>query len=91
LVAGVDEEPGELKTLASLEEAMLDGTRAIREPGLPDLAGLTAREAVSRLAVAGIVPRLHGAGFVERQMPLPGTPLDEAGNQIELWLVPSTS
>jgi cell division protein FtsI (penicillin-binding protein 3) len=58
---------------------------------LPDLAGLTARQAVSRLAAAGIVPRLHGAGFVQRQVPLAGTPLTEAGTEIELWLTPSAS
>ena len=80
------EEVGELKTVA-----WVDPADRIEGPGLPDLSGLTAREAVSRLAAAGIVPRLHGAGFVERQAPLAGTPLADAGAQIELWLVPSTS
>jgi cell division protein FtsI (penicillin-binding protein 3) len=56
---------------------------------LPDLAGLTAREAVTRLAEDGLQPRLHGAGFVTRQQPLAGTPVSEIEDSIELWLGPS--
>jgi len=58
---------------------------------LPDLAGLTAREAVTRLAEAGLRPRLYGVGYVNRQLPSAGTPVSEVGEAIELWLGPSGS
>ncbi len=53
---------------------------------VPDLRGLTAREAIGELARAGLVPTLHGSGFVEAQVPLPGQPLEQAGGKVELWL-----
>ena len=47
-------------------------------PGtVPDLRGLSARDAVSKLGKAGLVPRLSGDGFVVSQDPLPGAPLDQ--------------
>jgi cell division protein FtsI (penicillin-binding protein 3) len=61
------------------------------EPVLPDLAGLTAREAVAALAESGLNPRIHGAGFVHRQRPLAGTPMSDIEDSIELWLGPSRS
>src|SRR5438067_8391590 len=46
-------------------------------PGaLPDLTGLTAREAIRMLVKLGLVPRLAGDGFVVSQDPSPGTPFD---------------
>ena len=46
-------------------------------PGaLPDLTGLTAREAIRALVKLGLVPRLSGDGFVVSQDPSPGTPFD---------------
>lgn len=53
---------------------------------VPELRGLTAREAIDRLAVHGLRPRLHGSGFVETQVPLAGRPLAEAGGEVEIWL-----
>ena len=56
-------------------------------PGtLPDLTGLTAREAVARAGALGISPRLAGHGVVVRQQPPAGTPLAEAGQRVEIWL-----
>jgi len=49
-------------------------------PGtVPDLEGLSAREAVRRLARAGIGARLTGDGFVVSQMPPAGSPIDDVG------------
>jgi cell division protein FtsI (penicillin-binding protein 3) len=47
------------------------------DPGaLPDLSGLSAREAMRMLAELGITPRLRGAGTVVDQDPPPGSPLE---------------
>ena len=42
----------------------------------PDLRGLGARDALRVLARLGMTARVHGAGVVIDQQPLPGTPLD---------------
>jgi len=48
-------------------------------PGtLPDLRGLSARDAVRALVKLGLTPRLSGDGFVVTQDPPPGTPLEPA-------------
>src|SRR5206468_11899285 len=48
-------------------------------PGtLPDLRGLSAREAVRTLVKLGVVPRVSGDGFVVSQDPTPGAPLETA-------------
>jgi cell division protein FtsI (penicillin-binding protein 3) len=43
---------------------------------VPDLRGLSARDALRTLAQLGITARLHGAGVVVEQTPAPGTPLE---------------
>ena len=43
---------------------------------MPDLRGLSAREALRRLAGRRIAARMQGAGLVVAQSPGPGTPLD---------------
>jgi cell division protein FtsI (penicillin-binding protein 3) len=43
---------------------------------LPDLTGLSARDAMRMLAQIGITPRLRGAGTVVDQDPPPGSPLE---------------
>lgn len=52
---------------------------------LPDIRGLSAREALRALTSLGLTARLHGDGFVVRQRPAPGTPI-EIGASSELWL-----
>jgi membrane peptidoglycan carboxypeptidase len=48
-------------------------------PGtLPDLRGLSAREAAQKLAKLGLTARMSGDGFVVSQDPPPGTPLESA-------------
>ena len=53
---------------------------------MPDLRGLTARQALNLAASAGLETDLHGSGFVTRQSLAPGTSLDEAVATVELWL-----
>jgi cell division protein FtsI (penicillin-binding protein 3) len=52
---------------------------------LPDLRGLSAREALRMLTGIGLTARLHGNGVVSAQRPSPGTVI-EAGTTTELWL-----
>ncbi len=48
------------------------------EPGtVPDVRGLSAREAMRKLTRFGLSARMDGDGFVEAQDPLPGTPVSE--------------
>ncbi|MCP3957090.1 MAG: transpeptidase family protein [bacterium] len=53
---------------------------------VPDFAGLSARQAVSLSADAGLHLALNGHGVVARQSPSPGTPLEATGASVELWL-----
>ncbi|MFN2633587.1 MAG: penicillin-binding protein [Thermoanaerobaculia bacterium] len=41
---------------------------------IPDVAGLSARQALALFARMGVAVRLHGAGFVTSQSPSPGAP-----------------
>ncbi len=43
---------------------------------MPDVRGLSAREAVRVLGGVGLSARLHGSGFVATQAPSPGTPIE---------------
>ena len=56
-------------------------------PGtVPDVRGLSAREASRVLHGAGLQPRLSGSGIVSRQQPAPGTVI-RPGQSCELFLV----
>jgi hypothetical protein len=55
-------------TLVSVVAAASDGT-------VPDVRGLSAREAMRTLAALGLTPRVSGDGFVVSQEPEPGAPL----------------
>ena len=47
------------------------------EPGtVPDVRGLSARNALRKLSRFGITARMVGDGFVTGQEPAPGTPVD---------------
>jgi cell division protein FtsI (penicillin-binding protein 3) len=61
--------------------ARLDGSRTT----YPDLAGMSARDAVRELARLGLTARLRGTGPVVGQQPPAGTPI-EPGTPITLWL-----
>ncbi len=82
------QEPGALLT-----RAMRPAAGGVSEQGerlelgaVPDVRGLTAREAIQVLAERGLMPRLHGSGFVETQVPVAGQPLEMAAGEVEIWL-----
>jgi beta-lactam-binding protein with PASTA domain len=54
-------------------------------PAVPDLTGMSARDALRTLARLGITAKLHGAGIVTHQEPAAGTPID-SGVSATLWL-----
>jgi cell division protein FtsI (penicillin-binding protein 3) len=49
---------------------------------VPDVRGMSAREAMRTLAALGLSPRVSGDGFVVSQEPAPGTPLEENGDSV---------
>jgi cell division protein FtsI/penicillin-binding protein 2 len=52
---------------------------------VPDVTGLSARDALRTLAEAGLTPRVHGAGLVVSQDPVAGAPLPDDPVAV-LWL-----
>jgi cell division protein FtsI (penicillin-binding protein 3) len=80
LVARHDRE--EATTPASREPATQPVVSLVADgpPGtVPDLRGMSAREAVSKLAKLGMTARVSGDGFVVSQDPKPGMPLEQGG------------
>jgi cell division protein FtsI (penicillin-binding protein 3) len=76
LVARHDQPAGETSARQVRLPAVLPTAAATALPGvMPDLRGMSAREAAGLLARLGMTPRLTGHGFVLDQMPLAGTPL----------------
>jgi cell division protein FtsI (penicillin-binding protein 3) len=61
------------------------GTSGGREAVFPDLAGMSARDAVRVLARLGMSARVHGAGRVVQQRPAAGSAMD-ASDVATLWL-----
>jgi cell division protein FtsI (penicillin-binding protein 3) len=53
---------------------------------LPDLAGMTARQALAAASDLRLYPILRGTGVVERQEPPPGSPMPPPGTRVELYL-----
>lgn len=53
---------------------------------VPDLVGLSARQALVRSRSMGLQLALNGHGAVSRQLPVPGTPLETTGGAVEVWL-----
>lgn len=64
----------------------IGGSSAFDPTRMPNLQGLTARQAVVQSAELGLRASLHGQGRVHRQMPAPGTAIDGAAGRLELWL-----
>jgi len=60
-------------------------TPAISLDVVPDVGGLSAREALRTMAEVGLTPRVHGAGFVVAQDPVAGTLLPNDPIAV-LWL-----
>jgi len=59
---------------------------AVPAGSLPDLAGMTARQALAATADLHLYPILRGAGVVQRQEPPPGSPMPPPGARVELYL-----
>jgi cell division protein FtsI (penicillin-binding protein 3) len=84
LVARRDDRSGFRPVRAALVSVATSGdTGSTRE--LPDLRGLSAREALKVLTKLGLTGRITGNGSVTTQRPLAGTPV-EPGTTTELWL-----
>jgi cell division protein FtsI/penicillin-binding protein 2 len=59
---------------------------------MPDLSGLSAREAVRALARLGMTPHARGAGVVLDQDPPPGTPIEPGGAcRLSLGRIPAAA
>jgi cell division protein FtsI (penicillin-binding protein 3) len=79
VLAGRSDEASPLATSGPVVPAHLvplTDTVSTSTSEVPDLTGLSAREALSVLARLGCTARLYGAGLVATQWPAPGTPLD---------------
>lgn len=63
---------------AAAEPTVIPVAVADDSHSMPDLRGLSAREALRRLASRRVAARMQGAGLVVAQSPAPGTPLDAA-------------
>ena len=84
IVRASDTEPQAAPLPASGKEAV--ALLSATPPNVvPDVSGLSAREALRTLAQVGLTPRVHGAGFVVAQDPVAGTPLPNDPIAV-LWL-----
>jgi len=78
LVARRDD-AGPQPTATALEPPVINLVAAGGPGTLPDLRGMSAREATRTLVKLGMTARLAGDGFVVAQDPQPGSPLEEGG------------
>lgn len=78
--------PGTVTTaVRSMTPAVVALPSHATDTGIPDLTGMSAREALRELARLGLSARMQGAGVVVRQDPPAGSPLD-AGTTCTLVL-----
>jgi cell division protein FtsI (penicillin-binding protein 3) len=85
----VDPEPPVLVVRHDADEAQPTTTASAEGPGdsaeqtpagtVPDVLGMSARDAMRRLVKVGLSARLVGDGFVVAQDPSPGSPIQEGG------------
>ncbi|MGE0443951.1 MAG: penicillin-binding protein [Vicinamibacterales bacterium] len=88
LVARREQEAADEPALALASDKTivpLPGATAGHDALVPDLTGLSARDALRALGQLGLTTQLHGDGIVTAQRPAPGTPL-ERGGAAALWL-----
>jgi len=91
VAAGIESPPGQEVPLTAAIRLPLptEAGPAATEPGegqVPDFRGLTARQALVRSSRDDLEVRLYGLGFVSRQSPEAGTPIESAERGIDLWL-----
>ena len=63
----------------------VDGGAHAAQASVPDLRGLSARDALRTLSRLGMSARLNGTGIVVRQLPEAGAPIDR-DTPSTLWL-----
>ena len=66
------------RTSAGMPTLTLVGGRAL----MPDVRGLSGRDALRVLGAAGLSVKMHGQGIVVTQVPLPGDPIESAGTSV---------
>ena len=81
-----DEDTADDDDAAQLPELVADGTGWL----IPDLTGLSARDAVLVLGPAGAAVQLEGSGLVSEQTPAPGAWIAE-GDAVAIALVPRST
>lgn len=65
--------PASTRTPANSAVELVLSDRRAAGPGLPDVRGMTVRQAVAMLSAAGVPVRLSGSGVVVAQDPAPGS------------------
>jgi cell division protein FtsI (penicillin-binding protein 3) len=78
MIARRDESPV-TTTAAPVAPSIVTMQPGMTEGGLPDLRGLSARDALRELARLGMTVRMQGAGVVIDQTPAPGTLIEPGG------------
>lgn len=84
-----DDEPDEDVTMVPAVRVRANEGVEVPEGTLPDLRGLTLREALEKSREVGILPAVDGWGAVVAQKPPPGTDLEYA-EDVTLTLSPAT-
>jgi len=87
-VASPTGKPGAPATSASVAVAVAPPADAPRV-AVPEVSGLTARDAVKAIASLGLMPVLEGTGTVQKQDPPAGVPVIK-GTTVKLKLEPTT-
>jgi membrane peptidoglycan carboxypeptidase len=75
LVASLEEQEKAPRVATEGDDTLVRAMEAIDAEVVPDVRGLSARDAVRALARAGLNPRVTGRGVVIEQSPEPGSPL----------------
>lgn len=83
---------GSREVRVSIDTQALDGNAINPMRLVPDVRGMSMRQAIEVFAINGVMPSIVGQGdIVERQSPSPGTPWPQGlsqygGNECTLWL-----
>jgi len=80
ILATDEDSPGPSETTgADLGHAAAQETGS---PVMPDVRGMSAREALRVLGAAGVTAQIHGSGLVEMQTPVPGAPIENGASSV---------
>ena len=69
-------EPTAVAPTAATQRSVVAIPANMTETGIPDVRGMSAREAVRELARVGLTTRMQGVGFVVEQQPPAGAPIE---------------